>query len=103
VIRSHLMSDCFDPNSWIGIFLSNSEPRVYAWSPLPNFRRNPDHSFILIFPSLHLFAIIVSVLIVNYISISGKSNYFEGSALLLVYIILVATFFFVPDSTVKPD
>ncbi len=54
------------------------------------------HSFIMVFPSLNVFAIIFSVIIVNYISMDGKSNYFEGTALIIVYIILVTAFYFVP-------
>jgi Ca2+:H+ antiporter len=60
---------------------------------------DPRNSFILIFPSLHVFAILFSVIIVNYISADGKSNYFEGSALVLVYILMMVAFFFVPNSS----
>jgi len=61
---------------------------------------SPAHSFLLIFPTLNLFAIIVSVIIVNYISINGRTNYFEGPSLLLVYIVLIMAFYFVPDPNV---
>eukprot|EP01114_Cavostelium_apophysatum_P008143 TRINITY_DN2044_c0_g1_i1.p1 TRINITY_DN2044_c0_g1~~TRINITY_DN2044_c0_g1_i1.p1 ORF type:complete len:761 (-),score=135.07 TRINITY_DN2044_c0_g1_i1:79-2361(-) len=63
---------------------------------------NPLGSFILIFPTLDLFAIIFSVLMVNYISINGRTNYFEGTAMLLVYILLMVAFYFVPDSYTPP-
>lgn len=59
----------------------------------------PDQpGFTLIFPSLDLFAVIFAVIIVNYVSIDGRSNYFIGSALVIIYFLLVAAFFFVPES-----
>ncbi|KNC52807.1 uncharacterized protein AMSG_08699 [Thecamonas trahens ATCC 50062] len=54
-------------------------------------------TFTLIFPQLHLFAVIFGVIILNYNSLDGQSNYFQGAAFCIVYAALVATFYFVPD------
>jgi Ca2+:H+ antiporter len=58
--------------------------------------QNPG--FTLIFPLLDLVAVFLAMIIVNYISIEGKSNYFTGSALILVYVLLVSAFYFVPST-----
>jgi len=53
------------------------------------------NSFTLIFPILDVFAVIFAVIILNYISIDGKSNYFQGSALCIIWTILIAAFYFI--------
>ncbi|KAL6047436.1 Low affinity vacuolar monovalent cation/H(+) antiporter [Balamuthia mandrillaris] len=55
---------------------------------------SPDNSMTLIFPSFAFFAIIMSVLIINYISIEGKANYFKGVALVVCYVLFIAAFYF---------
>jgi len=57
------------------------------------------NDLILIFPNLNLFAIIFSVIVNNYLSINGKSNYFEGTALVLIYTLFVLSFYFVPSAS----
>jgi len=57
-----------------------------------------EPSFTLIFPTLDLFAVIFSVTILNYITFDGKANYFQGAALIIIYALLVAAFWFVPNS-----
>eukprot|EP01102_Stenamoeba_stenopodia_P006432 TRINITY_DN1760_c0_g1_i1.p1 TRINITY_DN1760_c0_g1~~TRINITY_DN1760_c0_g1_i1.p1 ORF type:complete len:840 (+),score=175.13 TRINITY_DN1760_c0_g1_i1:317-2836(+) len=57
-----------------------------------------EPSFTLIFPALDLFAVIFSVTILNYITFDGKANYFQGAALIIIYALLVAAFWFVPNS-----
>eukprot|EP00708_Paratrimastix_pyriformis_P002102 GAFH01000841.1.p1 GENE.GAFH01000841.1~~GAFH01000841.1.p1 ORF type:complete len:838 (+),score=323.79 GAFH01000841.1:56-2569(+) len=47
-----------------------------------------------IWPDLDMFGVFISVLIITYMSIDGRSNYFEGSALVLLYMTLVAAYFF---------
>jgi Ca2+:H+ antiporter len=54
-------------------------------------------SFTLIFPLLNLGAVVFAVLVLNYVSIRGKSNYFEGASLVFIYALLVAAFYYVPS------
>uniref|UniRef100_A0AAY5KTS3 Cation/H+ exchanger protein 2 n=1 Tax=Esox lucius TaxID=8010 RepID=A0AAY5KTS3_ESOLU len=56
-----------------------------------------DVGFVLIFCDLHLWASIFSVILVNYIFMDGKSDYFQGAALVVVYLILLASYFFAPS------
>ncbi|XP_059401846.1 uncharacterized protein cax2 [Carassius carassius] len=56
-----------------------------------------DVGFVLIFSDLHLWASIFSVLVVNYIFMDGKSDYFQGTALVVVYLILLALYYFAPS------
>ncbi|KAK1804341.1 hypothetical protein P4O66_020360, partial [Electrophorus voltai] len=56
-----------------------------------------DVGFVLIFSDLHLWASIFSVILVNYIFMDGKSDYFQGTALVVVYFILLALYFFAPS------
>lgn len=56
-----------------------------------------DVGFLLIFSDLHLWASIFSVILVNYIFMDGKSDYFQGTALVVVYLILLALYFFAPS------
>uniref|UniRef100_A0AAR2M3A9 Cation/H+ exchanger protein 1 n=1 Tax=Pygocentrus nattereri TaxID=42514 RepID=A0AAR2M3A9_PYGNA len=56
-----------------------------------------DVGFVLIFSDLHLWASIFSVIVVNYIFMDGKSDYFQGTALVVVYLILLALYFFAPS------
>uniref|UniRef100_A0A3B1IF12 Cation/H+ exchanger protein 2 n=1 Tax=Astyanax mexicanus TaxID=7994 RepID=A0A3B1IF12_ASTMX len=56
-----------------------------------------DVGFVLIFSDLHLWASIFSVILVNYIFMDGKSDYFQGTALVVVYLILLALYFFAPS------
>ncbi|KAJ8269746.1 hypothetical protein COCON_G00123530 [Conger conger] len=58
-----------------------------------------DVGFVLIFSDLHLWASIFSVILVNYIFMDGKSDYFQGTALVVVYLILLALYFFAPTPT----
>lgn len=62
------------------------------------FFHTPTTEFTLMFPRMNLFIIMFSVLLLNYLTIHGRSNYFDGSALLIVYLLIVAAFFFVPLS-----
>uniref|UniRef100_A0A8C1Z4I7 Cation/H+ exchanger protein 2 n=1 Tax=Cyprinus carpio TaxID=7962 RepID=A0A8C1Z4I7_CYPCA len=56
-----------------------------------------DVGFVLIFSDLHLWASIFSVIVVNYIFMDGKSDYFQGTALVVVYLILLALYYFAPS------
>lgn len=52
----------------------------------------------LIFQPFELAALAVSVMIVNLISLDGKSNWLEGAQLLVTYIIMALAFYFLPSS-----
>jgi len=56
-----------------------------------------DSSFHLVFPLLSVFSVILAVLSFNYISAEGKSNYFVGSSMVIMYVLFIASFYFVPD------
>ncbi|XP_037538736.1 low affinity vacuolar monovalent cation/H(+) antiporter [Nematolebias whitei] len=56
-----------------------------------------DVGFVLVFSDQHTWASIFSVILVNYIFMDGKSDYFQGTALVVVYLILLALYFFAPS------
>ncbi|XP_049578817.1 uncharacterized protein [Syngnathus scovelli] len=56
-----------------------------------------DVGFVLLFSDLHLWTSIFSVILVNYIFMDGKSDYFQGTALVVVYLILLALYYFAPS------
>ncbi|XP_034390049.1 putative cation exchanger C521.04c isoform X2 [Cyclopterus lumpus] len=56
-----------------------------------------DVGFVLLFSDIHLWASIFSVILVNYIFMDGKSDYFQGTALVVVYLILLALYYFAPS------
>ncbi|XP_067861299.1 cation/H+ exchanger protein 1 [Heptranchias perlo] len=55
--------------------------------------------FNLLFSDLHLWASIFSVILMNYIFMDGKCDYFQGTALVVVYLIIMAMYFFAPSRT----
>jgi len=64
-------------------------PILVCWSAII------DHDVsLLIFPLFMVFAIIFAVIIVNYLSIEGKANYFKGAALVFVYILFIVGLYF---------
>ncbi|CAK6961390.1 cation/H+ exchanger protein 1 [Scomber scombrus] len=55
-----------------------------------------DVGFVLVFSDIHLWASIFSVILVNYIFMDGKCDYFQGTALVVVYLILLSLYYFAP-------
>jgi Ca2+:H+ antiporter len=53
-----------------------------------------DHPMALVFNGLELAALAIAVLIANYATAEGKTNWFEGAQLLSVYIIIALAFVF---------
>jgi len=51
-------------------------------------------SMILVFPTFSFFAIIMSVIIVNYLSIEGIANYFKGAVLVSCYVLFIIAFYY---------
>nr|XP_056703118.1 uncharacterized protein LOC130475376 [Euleptes europaea] len=56
-----------------------------------------DTDFILVFSDLHVYASMFSVVLMNYIFMDGKCDYFQGTVLVMVYFILLAVYFFSPS------
>ncbi|XP_038047645.1 putative cation exchanger C521.04c isoform X2 [Patiria miniata] len=54
--------------------------------------------FYMIFSDVHMWSVIISAIIMNYIFIDGKSNYFQGSMLCIVYFMLLSLYFFAIDN-----
>lgn len=54
-------------------------------------------SFVLIFPLLTVFAVILAVITSNYISSEGRTSYFTGTSLVIIYAIFICAFYFVPQ------
>ncbi|XP_022088344.1 low affinity vacuolar monovalent cation/H(+) antiporter-like isoform X2 [Acanthaster planci] len=54
--------------------------------------------FYMIFSDVHMWSVIISAIIMNYIFIDGKSNYFQGAMLCIVYFMLLSMYFFAIDS-----
>lgn len=65
-------------------FISNQESLINV----------KDSMFTLIFPKWDLVASLISVVLFTYIYAEGKSNYFKGSILILIYIIVIIGFYF---------
>lgn len=55
-------------------------------------------SFILIFPFLDFIAVLFGVLIINYLTLEGISNYFKGASLVATYLVFIISFFFIPGN-----
>lgn len=51
----------------------------------------------MVFNSIHLWAVLFAVIVINYTFQDGKSDYFQGTALLFVYLILLCMYFFMPS------
>ncbi len=54
-----------------------------------------DFGFTLVFTPFEILAVILAVLIVNYLSADGRCNWLEGAQLISVYSIIAIAFFFV--------
>lgn len=51
--------------------------------------------------SKHDVLILIGIIIINnYVFIDGRSNYFTGSTLLIIYIMVVASYWYIPPSIV---
>jgi Ca2+:H+ antiporter len=66
-------------------------------SLLSYFFSATDEKFILIFPTLSIFAVILAVLTLVFVCKEGHTNYFIGIVLLMMYLILISAFYFIPS------
>ncbi|XP_048772505.2 uncharacterized protein LOC125678253 isoform X2 [Ostrea edulis] len=53
-------------------------------------------NLVMVFNDVHLYAVIFSVVVINYTFQDGKSDYFQGSALCIIYIIILCMYYFMP-------
>ncbi|XP_031794912.1 putative cation exchanger C521.04c isoform X2 [Sarcophilus harrisii] len=53
--------------------------------------------FMLFFSDIHVYASMFSVILMNYIFMDGKCDYFRGTVLVMVYFLLLAVYFFAPS------
>ncbi|WAQ98183.1 VNX1-like protein [Mya arenaria] len=58
--------------------------------------QNNPFNFVLVFNDVHLWAVIFSVIVINYIFQDGKTDYFQGVVLCAIYIILLCMYYFTP-------
>ena len=52
----------------------------------------------MMFPQWDVVATFLSVFLITYVYIEGKSNYFKGAMLFFAYSVLVVSYWFVPAS-----
>jgi Ca2+:H+ antiporter len=52
--------------------------------------------FPMIFPDTHIVSVVFAVLVMNYVFQDGKCNYFQGSAMCMIYLIIMVAFYFAP-------
>jgi Ca2+:H+ antiporter len=60
------------------------------------------HPMALVFDHFELGAILIAVLGVCFLCLDGESNWFEGTLLLALYLIIAIIFFFVPTTSMVP-
>lgn len=63
----------------------------------PKSSSSQPTNFTLVFSDLHVYASMFSVVLMNYIFMDGKCDYFQGTVLVMVYFILLAVYFFAPS------
>ncbi|KOG96861.1 calcium/hydrogen antiporter [Saccharomyces eubayanus] len=66
----------------------------YTWSEKKSLINIRTQMFPLVFPRWDLFGAMTSVFMFTYLYAEGKSNYFKGSMLILLYFIIVVGFYF---------
>eukprot|EP01064_Diplonema_japonicum_P008854 TRINITY_DN16303_c0_g2_i2.p1 TRINITY_DN16303_c0_g2~~TRINITY_DN16303_c0_g2_i2.p1 ORF type:complete len:831 (+),score=109.25 TRINITY_DN16303_c0_g2_i2:729-3221(+) len=62
----------------------------------------PDDGFVLLFPRLNLTAVFLSAAILIYCLLDGTSNYFQGVAMLVIYVIMLIVFYHIPSDHEEP-
>ena len=54
--------------------------------------------FTLVFDDVYVWAVLLSTFVMNYVFMDGKCDYFQGSALIIVYLIMISMIYFSPAS-----
>lgn len=67
-------------------------PSLVVYSVFKGFE-NPDMIFSLIFPRWDIVATLASIYLFTYIYAEGKSNYFKGVILILIYVVVLVAFY----------
>ncbi|EJS42097.1 YNL321W [Saccharomyces arboricola H-6] len=67
---------------------------IYTWDVKKSLINIRTQMFPLVFPRWDIFGAMTSVFMFTYLYAEGKSNYFKGSMLILLYIIVVVGFYF---------
>lgn len=65
---------------------------VYTWN-MPNVNIS-EQMFTLVLPKWDIIGFIASIFMFTYLYAEGKSNYFKGSILILMYIVIILGFYF---------
>jgi len=65
-------------------------------SMMSYFLSSPEARFILVFPFLSIFSVIIAVFTLIFVCKEGHTNYFIGIVLVMMYLILISAFYFVP-------
>lgn len=68
-------------------------PCLVLYSIYQNFE-NVEQTFTLIFPRWDIIATLISIYLFTYIYAEGKSNYFKGVILMLIYVVVLSGFWF---------
>ena len=68
-------------------------PCLVLYSIYQNFE-NVEQTFTLIFPRWDIIATLISIYLFTYIYAEGKSNYFKGVILILIYVVVLSGFWF---------
>lgn len=51
----------------------------------------------MVFNEVHLWSVLFAVIVINYTFQDGKSDYFQGTVLIFIYLILVCMYYFMPS------
>ena len=68
-------------------------PCLVLYSIYQNFE-NVEQTFTLIFPRWDIITTLISIYLFTYIYAEGKSNYFKGVILILIYVVVLSGFWF---------
>ena len=66
---------------------------LYVWGKDLTQISIRDRMFPMVFPRWDLLASVVSVFLFTYLYAEGKSNYFKGSILILLYLVVIFGFY----------
>lgn len=60
-------------------------------------------AFTTIFGGLTIFFLVFATLINVYVLFAGKANYFEGVSLMIIYVLMISSFYFAPKETLEAN
>jgi len=68
-------------------------PFLIAFSHL--YSPESREQFPIVFPEIYVFEVVSSVIILSYTTLDGKSNYFQGAALIIIYLCFMVAAYFI--------